>query len=131
MLSDLFQRTRLIFPDPEAQPDDGLLSGGQGAENPIHFTGEFRTVHMRVRRDRLLVREQLAELRAAITDPMLQRHRFLEGLNGLMQPIRSHPHGGGHFFQARLASQLLHETARGPENAVRSFRLVHGNSDGA
>ena len=111
MLPHLFECARLIFSDAKSQSDDSLFSGRQGAEDSIHFTGEFRAIHESVRRDRLMVRQQFSEFRAAVADPMLQSHRFLEGLNGFVQAIGTHAHGEGDFFQPRLTSQLLQEAA--------------------
>src|SRR5580765_31657 len=45
-LSHLLQRAGLIVADTEAQPDDGLLSGRERAENAFKLVRHFRLVHM-------------------------------------------------------------------------------------
>lgn len=55
-LSYLFERTRVILADAEAQSNDRLFPRTQCVEDAIHFPCHFTSIDVRVRRYRLLIR---------------------------------------------------------------------------
>ncbi len=89
-LSHLLQRAGLIVADTEAQPDDGLLSGCERAENTFKLVRHFRPVHMGIGWDGLQVGEQFPEFRTSVTHRLLQGDRLLKGLHGFVESLRSH-----------------------------------------
>ena len=78
-LSHLLQCAGLILTDTEPQPDDGLLTGRERAENAFKLVRHFSPVYMGIGWDGLQVREQFPEFCASITYWLLQGNRLLKG----------------------------------------------------
>jgi hypothetical protein len=66
VLSNLFKRAGFIVTNAESKPDHGLLSWGQGPENPVELIGHFRAVYVGIRRHSLQIWKQLTEFCPAV-----------------------------------------------------------------
>ena len=105
LAANLFQCARAAVIQPEAKPQNLLLSLRQGSENLLQLLLQKR-IGCRLRGNRnVVILNEVAKMRILLlTDRRFQRYRLLRNLSDLSDTIHRHAHLLGNFFRSRFAA---------------------------
>src|SRR5690242_1878992 len=132
LLADLLQRMVGVHPDAEAHAQHALLARGERGEHPRRGLAQVRLDRRVDRQDRVLVLDEIAEMRILlVANRRLERDRLLGDLQHLAYFLERHAELLGKLLGRRLAADLVQHLARGAYDLVDRFDHVHRNADGA
>src|SRR5262245_4754401 len=132
ILSDFFKGVLTTVGQAEAQPQHLLLARRERVQHLVGLLAQGETDDRLDRRDDLLVLDEITQMTVLfLSDRRLQRDRLLRDLQDLAHLVDRHLHLGRDLFWSRLAAELLHELAGGPDKLVDGLDHVHGDADGA
>src|SRR5215831_15778384 len=132
ILADLLQRVLAAVGESEAQPEHLLLARRERVQHLVRLLPQREADHAFDGRADLLVLDEVAEVAVLLlADRRLEGNGLLGDLQHLAHLVDRHFHLDRDLFRRGLASQLLHELARGPDELVDGLDHVHGDADGA
>src|SRR5262252_3489999 len=118
--------------EPEAEPEHLLLARGEGVQHLVGLLAEAQPDHALHGRAHLLVLDEVAQVAVLfLADGRLEGDGLLGDLEDLAHLVHRHFHLDGDLFGARLATELLHALAGGPDQLVDGLDHVHGDANGA
>src|SRR6266496_1976524 len=128
VLADLLERVVALLADAEAHPEHLLLARRERGEHLPRLLGQVH-VDDRVRRgDERLVLDEVAKVAVLfLPDGGLEADRLLRDLEDLADLVERQLHLLRDLLRARLAPELMHEVAAGPDELVD--RLDHVDAD--
>src|SRR5437870_565034 len=132
VLPDLLERVFAAVGPTEAEPQHLLLAGRERVEDLVRLLTQGDADDRLHGRHDLLVLDEIAEVAVFfLADRGLQGNRLLRDLQDFPHLVDWHVHLGCDLLRGRLAAQLLHELARGPDELVDGLDHVHGDADRA
>src|SRR6266545_4041144 len=119
VLPDLLERVLAAIREPEAEAQHLLLAGRERVEDFVRLLAQGEADDRLHGRHDLLVLDEVAEVAVFFfANRCFQGDRLLRDLQNLPHLVDRHVHLGGDLLRGRLAAQLLHELAGGPDELV-------------
>src|SRR6266571_4850643 len=132
LLADLFQRLIGVHPDAEAHAQHALLARGERGEHPRCRLAQVRLDGGVDRRHRVLVLDEVAEVRILlVADRGFQGNGLLGDLQNLAHLLERHAELLGQLLGRRLAADLVQHLTRRADDFVDRLDHVHRDADGA
>src|SRR5260221_5132594 len=132
LLADLLQRVVLVHADAESHAKNALLARRQGRQHAGRGFAQVRLDGSVDRQDRVLVLDEIAEVRIRfIADRGFQRQRLPGDLEHLAHLLERHAELLGKLLGRRLAADLVEQLARRAHDPVDGIDHVHGDADGS
>src|SRR5262249_34975491 len=132
VLTDLLQRVLAPVGQAEAEAQDLLLARREGSQHLVGLLAKREPDDRLHGGDDLLVLDEIAEVAVLfLADRRLEADRLLVYLQDLAYLLDRHVHLRGDLFGRGLASELLDELPRRPDELVDRLDHVHRDADGA
>src|SRR5438552_11101289 len=132
LLADLFERVVGVHADAEAHAQHPLLARGERGEHARRSLAQVRLDRGVDRQDRILVLDDIAEVRILlVADPRLQRDRLLGDFQHFSHLLERHAELFRELLWRRLAAYLVQHLPRRAHDLVDGPDHVHGNAYGA
>src|SRR5262244_2705790 len=132
LVADLFQRVVLVHADAEAHADYTLLPRRERGERARRGLAQVRLDDGVDRHDRVLVLDEIAEMRILlVADRSFQRQRLLGDLENSAHLLQWHAELLGKLLRRGLAADLVEHLPRRADDLVDHLDHVHGDADGA
>src|SRR6516165_10420954 len=132
LVADLFQGVVLVHADAEAHADYTLLPRRERGERARGGLAQVRLDSRIDRQDRVLVLDEVAEVRILlVADRGFQRQRLLGDLEHLAHLLERHAELLGKLLGRGLAADLVEHLARLTYDFADALHHVHGDADGA
>src|SRR5688572_8657131 len=131
VLAHFFERVLAAVADAEAHLDDLLFARRQRLQHRLGLFLQIEVDDRFRRRHGGAVLDEVAEVRIFLfADRRLERDRLLRDLEDLADLRDRDVHAPRDLFRRRLAAELLHQRARGPDQLVDRLDHVHRDADG-
>src|SRR3989442_1131591 len=131
-LADLFQGVLATVAYAEAHLEDHLLAGRESLQDLLRLLLQIELDDRVDRRRHRAVLDEIPEVGGFfLADRGLEGDRLLGDLQNLADLGDRDPHLLGDLLGRRLAADLLHQGARGPDQLVDRLDHVHRDADGA
>src|SRR5262249_18316363 len=132
LLADFFQRVVGVHADAETHAQHALFARRERSEHARRGLAQVRLDGGVDRQDRVLVLDEIAEMRILfVADRSLERQRLLGDLENLAHLFERHAELLGQFRRRRLAADLVEHLARGAHDLVYGLDHVHRDADSA
>ena len=113
LLADLFQRVVGVHADAEAHAQHALLARRERGQHARRGLAQVRLDRRVDRQDRVLVLDEIAEVRVLlVADRRFERERLLGDLEDLAHLLERHAELLGELLRRRLAADLVQHLAR-------------------
>ena len=130
LAANLFQCARTAVIQPEAKPQNLLLSLRQGSENLLQLLLQKR-IGCRLRRNRnVVILNEVAKMGVLLlTDRRFQRYRLLRNLDNLTHSLDRNVHAVRNLLRRRFAAKLLQELSGNTNQLVDGLHHVNRNTN--